>query len=243
MNRIEDIPSLLEARIGTRTGDLRRVIADASQVAVFGSTSVGLQTSKSDLDVFCVGSAAFKFKSPRLDLIVITQAEVESADWLRSELANHIAFYGVWLHGNSDWRSGIQVGDQAIARKRRRVGAFMRHLPPAWDGLEPGYRAKYGIKLRREAQRLILLERGVPIPPTVLLDTLWAKYRSRCDDVLLKLQSLCPQGFEVEHLIAAAEHATVSLKKNIDCDSSHPQLQPATHVLLGNENDCAVRFA
>ncbi len=235
MNRPIDIPLLLEKRISTESRELRQAVANASQVVIFGSTSAGLQTSKSDLDVFCVGDTAFKFKSAWLDLTVSTRAEVESADWLGSELANHIGCYGIWLRGNPDWRDGIRIGDHAIDRKRRRIKAFMRHLPLAWDDLESGYRAKYGIKLRRETQRLILLESGVPVPPTVLLDNLWISHRDRCDDVLLKLQSVCPAGFDVEKLINAASLATMSAKPGIERNVNHPQLQRAAQVLLGFE--------
>jgi hypothetical protein len=62
----------------------------------------------------------------------------------------------------------------AAEKKRRRVESFKQHLPGAWAKLDCCFKIKYTFKLRRETQRLLLLERGVPIPPTLILDTAWA---------------------------------------------------------------------
>ena len=74
------------------------------------------------------------------------------------------------------WRSSVKVcqnrlADEAIEAKRRRVASFMRALPQSWDNLEEGFRVKYSVKVRREMQRLLLLEHGTPIPPTRMLDS------------------------------------------------------------------------
>ncbi len=78
--------------------------------------------------------------------------------------------------GDAKVERGSPDGRQAADTKRRRVAAFMKHLPESWSKLEEGFRNKYSVKVRREAQRLLLLEREIAIPPTRLLDTCWSSF-------------------------------------------------------------------
>lgn len=149
---------------------------EASEVVVFGSMAAGLDRPDSDIDVICVGGTESKLKTDLLDLIVFPRAAIKSPGWLQSELAVHVRHYGVWIKGSPDWLDRAQIGEQAIREKRRRVEAFMRHLPDSWSRLDEAFRAKYSIKIRREAQRLLLLSRRVPVPPTRMLDTSWSDF-------------------------------------------------------------------
>ena len=54
----------------------------------------------------------------------------------------------------------------------------MRALPRVWDRLHNGFRETYATKVRRETQRLILLENGVAVPPTLVLDQHWNSFAS-----------------------------------------------------------------
>jgi predicted nucleotidyltransferase len=148
-------------------------LEESTEIVVFGSRSVGLERADSDIDVLCIGNFNFKLKTAQLDLNAIRAREVGETHWLNSELASHIAHYGTWIRGVPEWIDRVEIGQSVVQAKRRRLAAFMRALPDRWRGLEEGFRQKYATKLRRETQRLLLLERGTPIPPTRMLDTYW----------------------------------------------------------------------
>lgn len=232
MNNLADLGPFLRARIGRCGDQLHRAVEEASQVAIFGSRSVGFQKTTSDLDVFLVYRSDFKFKNSLIDTVVVTEAEIGSQDWRESEIANHIGAYGIWLRGNPDWSDGIRIGKQASLKKQRRIYAFLRCLPGTWERLEECFKVKYAIKLRREAQRLILIERGVPIPPTALLDSLWATHSECRERVLVKLQAACGDAFSVEKLLGYAPYRPPS-PNLVDRIGSHRQLCHAAETLLG----------
>ena len=149
---------------------------EASEVIVFGSMAAGLDLPDSDVDVMCIGGPESKLKTDLLDLIVFPRNATGSLAWLQSELTLHVRHYGVWIKGAPDWIDRAKIGQQAIREKRRRVEAFMRHLPDSWSRLDEGFKNKYSIKVRREAQRLLLLSRRAPVPPTRMLDTSWGDF-------------------------------------------------------------------
>lgn len=108
-----------------------------------------------------------------MDLIVASSDLIRSKAWLGSEIAGHIARYGVWVKGEPVWQQSVSVGSVAIDRKRRRVLSYLKALEEKWFVLDAVFREKYSYKLRREIQRLLLLERQIPIPPTKILDSFW----------------------------------------------------------------------
>jgi predicted nucleotidyltransferase len=154
-------------RVGPPT---QEYVAEASEVIVFGSMSIGLQRQDSDMDVLCIGSSNFKLKSELIDLIVVSAEATKSQAWLQSELASHVATYGIWLRGVPEWTADVHIGGTAVSEKCRRIETFIMALQRSWLRLHECFRVKYSVKLRRETQRLILLERGVSIPPTRILD-------------------------------------------------------------------------
>jgi predicted nucleotidyltransferase len=167
---------------------------EASEVIVFGSMAVGLDRPDSDIDVMCIGGPESKLKTNLLDLIVFPRAAVGGPVWLQSELALHVRHYGVWIKGTPDWIDRAQIGQPAIGEKRRRVEAFMRHLPDSWSRLDESFRVKYSIKVRREAQRSLLLSRRVPVPPTRMLDTSWDDFSASQHELHELLRRLAHQG-------------------------------------------------
>jgi predicted nucleotidyltransferase len=150
----------------------KRCFDAATEVVVFGSTAVGIERPDSDLDLLLVGCNPSKEKTDVLDLIAIPTSAV-TGEWVESELASHVARYGVWVKGTSSWSSKACIGPKAVAEKRCRVLRYLTHLENAWFNLDECFRLKYSIKIRRESQRLLLLERAVPVPPTRILDESW----------------------------------------------------------------------
>jgi len=75
------------ADLGLSLGELQR---SAEQIVVFGSRAAGLARESSDWDLLIIGSDS-SLHTPALDLVWVTPRELESADWLASELAGHVA--------------------------------------------------------------------------------------------------------------------------------------------------------
>jgi hypothetical protein len=176
----------------TATGlDSTTIFDEASEVIIFGSTAAGVSRPDSDIDVLCIGKSRYKIKRPFLDLIGVSVRETSSEDWLQGELASHVVQYGTWLKGSPQWLHAVRIGRSVVTQKRRRIRTFMRFLPPAWPRLERSFREKYSTKLRRETQRLILLEQRLPVPPTKILDYSWTTTLTRFpNDVVDRLRQL-----------------------------------------------------
>lgn len=127
--------------------DWSALAEQCTEVVVFGSHAAGLQTRSSDLDVLLVGKpeiAGMLPKSSRLDIVFRTGHEVQSADWLKSELAGHIASYGRWLRGADTWRTKAleTLGNDstAAAAKRLRIARLSRSIEAHWDRLTTEFR-------------------------------------------------------------------------------------------------------
>jgi hypothetical protein len=156
-------------------------LVPATEIIVFGSCAVGLETVDSDLDVLCIGNGP-RFKCRSLDLSWVSEEASREEAWLGSELAGHIAQYGVWLRGNGDWRVRTFTSTTAVERKRKRIISLSKTVTRLWDRLHPVFHSQYDVTIRRELQRLRLLEAGVRIPPTKILDNEW--HWKRCRDLL-----------------------------------------------------------
>ena len=152
--------------------DLEMLLSGASQIVVFGSFAAGLNVPLSDLDVVCIGNGT-RLKNRFLDLCWVSDENVCKYEWLGSELAGHVAKYGVWLNGPDDWRGATFTSNAAIERKRRRILSLARTVSRLWERLHPIFRAQYDVTIRRELQRLKMLEAGISIPPTRVLDETW----------------------------------------------------------------------
>lgn len=194
-------------RVAAAGASAQSYFDEASEIVVFGSMSAGLDGPGSDIDILCFGLHAYKLKTHLLDLIGVPQELAKSPAWLQSELAAHIAEYGIPLKGGSKWTNFARIGQSAIDMKSRRVATFLKSLPNAWLKLNENFRVKYAVKLRRETQRLILLERGTPVPPTKILDNSWesiSKSRYEVEDRLLRM-SLDQQSVFIRDLLRRIE--------------------------------------
>ncbi len=157
----------------------------AQQLVLFGSRAAGVARASSDWDVLLVHSGEVHV-SPRVDLIQIKPALLESAFWLGSELAGHVAKYGIWLVGEPSWTSSVFVSERAIERKARRIVRRVSRLEHRWKILDPSYRRAFVSAIRRDVQRCLTLVDGVAVPPSRTLDSLWHP-----DMVATVLPTLC----------------------------------------------------
>jgi hypothetical protein len=147
--------------------------ASATEIILFGSTGCGLSTVDSDIDLLCVG-AGERIRSERLDLKWIAPATLRSRRWLDSELATHIASFGIWLHGLDNWSSSTRITTTTLDFKRRLIFGRLRGLRYRWNLLARPYQRKHVTKIRRDLQRLALLATGEAVPPTPVLDFFWS---------------------------------------------------------------------
>jgi predicted nucleotidyltransferase len=184
---------------------LDRALHDCREVVVFGSRAVGAHAKTSDLDVLCIGSFE-RHRSERLDVVRRTPSEIESPKWLGSELANHIAAYGVALRGCCKWKEGVYLGEHAVSHKERRISGLVNGLWRYWDRLHPEFRRRYLTTIRREGQRLRLLTNGIAIPPTPVLDQNWKRDAGALDAWAAFLQHREPRGpIDREQLLRALD--------------------------------------
>jgi hypothetical protein len=108
----------------------------------------------------------------RVELDVVQLGLDELDAWAGTELASHVARYGVRLDGGA--AIALHSAPQAAAdRKRAVVAARALHLDRAWAALQPAQRGYRVLRLRRDLQRAALLAGGAAVPPTALLDAAW----------------------------------------------------------------------
>jgi predicted nucleotidyltransferase len=166
----ERLRKIVEERASGLSAEMRRRLDMASQVIVFGSFASSLETASSDIDVFCIGDCRTHFKSSTFEILILPEYDLYSELWLGSELANHISSYGVPLDSRPEWFSHARVSAEAVVRKGRRIRAYIQSLEIHLPELSSGAKFRYKIKIRRELQRLQLLQSGKPVPPTAILD-------------------------------------------------------------------------
>jgi hypothetical protein len=160
-----------------------RGLSKASGIVVFGSRAAGLHNQSSDLDVLVIDVNDKRMKRAGLDLIYITVATWKSGDWLRSELAGHILHYGVWIQGDAGWPDYAWSGEWAAMLKQRRLISLVQNVSVSWNRLHPIFQDKYRTMVRRELQRLDLLRKSIPIPPTFVLDAEWRSSKVTLSEV------------------------------------------------------------
>jgi predicted nucleotidyltransferase len=185
MVETEALTSRLIAALLAEGRDWHALKRASEEIIVFGSTAVGLESPNSDIDVLCIGLGVTS-KSTRLDLLVKSPEDIASVRWRGSELAGHIASYGIWLKGAASWVP--VVGEEATLKKRRRIFRLVASSSRHWSHLSPAFQARHLTTIRRELQRLSFLSSGLNVPPTPLLESsraavLHAVQAAICDDI------------------------------------------------------------
>jgi len=170
VERQERLSKVLRERAKALPPEIKRRLENCVGLVVFGSYASELETATSDIDVFGIGDAKTHFKTPLIEIMILPEHDLYSDTWLGSELANHIAAYGVPLGPRPEWFDSARIGPDAARRKHRRICAYARSLEKHWHELSPSTKLRYQFKLRRELQRLQLLTAERPIPPTPTLD-------------------------------------------------------------------------
>jgi hypothetical protein len=164
-----------------RTAEVTERIADAlirleelrpQQVVLFGSTAVGLASDRSDVDLLVFGGKV-PAEIDGVDIVWFSAETTFTQAWLGSELANHVARYGIWLLGDDDWSEKCFVSERSIALKIRKIEARVSGLTSCWAAFSERYQQKHIRLIRRDLQRLNLMQNGFAVPPGPTLDANW----------------------------------------------------------------------
>ena len=165
---VEEIMPVLEGH-GISWSDLS---SQCREIVLFGSRAVGVENESSDWDLLCVGLGK-NLRNESLELLWVTPEKTNQSDWLGSELASHIASYGVWLIGESKWKRNVYVSAESIEHKLKKLRARLEGYSSSWSHLSHPYRIEKVRTLRRDVQRLLLLRKGAAIPANAVLDMQW----------------------------------------------------------------------
>ena len=196
-------------------------VVDASaEVVIFGSRAVDMHRPDSDLDVLLVDTKIDRLRVAGVDFVVLRSEELTSSHWLGSELASHIAEYGRWIKGFGLWRHQVRVSDRAAMRKQARIVGLLMRAPKWWSKLHPVFHGKYKLTIRRELQRLDLLRRKTPVPPTCILDSNWDQHRTT-SDYLLEVAAALPLNSPAFHL------AKICIDSSNPCLSARSSSNPS----------------
>lgn len=156
--------------LGTAGIHQQELFAHAAEVILFGSRAAGCARQDSDWDVLVIGGPRLRGRhTGLLDLVWVQSA---SGHWLGTDLAIHAAHFGRWLHGEGDWRHRVRF-DLAAVTKEAVLQRDLRQLVAYWNRLSEHRRLPHARRVRRNAQRLMMLRRSVPVPPTAWLDRQW----------------------------------------------------------------------
>jgi predicted nucleotidyltransferase len=177
-----------------------KVVDASTEVVIFGSRAVGMHRPDSDLDVLLVNANTARLRVAGVDFVILRSDELASPLWLGSELASHIAEYGKWIKGGGSWRDQVRVSNRAAMRKQARIVGLLMCAPKWWSKLHPVFHSKYKLTIRRELQRLDLLRKKIPVPPTRTLDSDWDQHRS-ARNCLVKVAATLPLNPPAFHLL------------------------------------------
>lgn len=148
---------------------LTELTSCCDEVILFGSRAIGAESADSDWDLLLVDCSQV-FTAKGFDFIQKSSDESEAVWWRQSELAHHVAKYGVWIKGHGSWIAALDEQTDAAKRKRKKVSVKLESLFELWPMLRPAYRAKWLVRIRRDIQRLLKLIANVAVPPTPILD-------------------------------------------------------------------------
>ena len=150
-------------------------ISQSDEAIIFGSFAYGCETSESDLDVLLIGSGRRR-KSKHLDLLWLPCSNLNLKTWLGSELASHIATYGLWLKGNGSWKSKAEITKTTINKKKLKILYALSHLYIKRPDLSINSRLQILSKILLDIFRLSYLVKKIAVPPTLVVRNKIASY-------------------------------------------------------------------
>ena len=150
-----------------------------TELVLFGSRATGDARAGSDWDLLAIMNEPPKQYTPRIEcgpfeLYSIERRDLQDRAWLTSEIAIHIASFGVWLLGErGKWCNNVSAVSDTLRRKAQVIQARVAGVLGRWEGLHEIYRSKHLELVNRDAQRFDYLSRGLAIPSTPKLENEW----------------------------------------------------------------------
>jgi hypothetical protein len=177
-SRNEHLVTTLRKAAAREGLDWREHFDRADEAIIFGSHALSVQTPESDIDLLCIGRGKSCSKRT-IHILWMSRSRFDEHVRQGSELACHIAAFGVWLKGHRHVPMGVIPSKETIMRRRDKIEARCRALSNYWVALAPSFRMKHVTKIRRDLQRLELLQQGRPNLPAPELDARWSNASDR----------------------------------------------------------------
>jgi predicted nucleotidyltransferase len=169
---MENTPNVIIEKIIKRFPAFRESFnnceVNSTEVVLFGSYAYGCEHFESDVDVLFLGNKKRK-ASKYFDFIWLKPERINSKTWLSSELAIHIANYGVWLKGDGTWRNQVFFSQAAITRKKHRIFQRLTHIYLQKESLSFPKKKLFIQKIILNTLRLQNLINKIPNPPTCVM--------------------------------------------------------------------------
>lgn len=137
----------------------------SSEVIIFGSYAYGCTHPNSDVDILFVGDGKRKSKK-YYDFIWIKPDKLFSSVWLSSELALHVAKYGIWVKGESAWKDKVFFSEITYTRKKKLIFDRLIDLYLQRDKLSIHRKQDFIEKIILNTLRLKNSLNKIPNPPT-----------------------------------------------------------------------------
>ncbi len=212
----------------------------SEQVILFGSYAAGCESTASDVDLICVGQGQ-RLASKELHLLWVKSSVLNDPDWVTTEIGGHVVRYGRWLKGSCNFRQHRAAAPKTIVRKLQKIADRAGVLGEKWARLSPAYRASERLKLRRDIQRLAILQIGEAVPPSPLLDSTWVTEVDKCgwisgvlstDSPLSKLAVMlvCESRAPSRKLLAITLSESLPRYGALRAQLNSPLGAPATHL-------------
>ncbi len=164
-NNVDKILQRISERFPSFKVDYHHCIENCNEAVLFGSYAYGCEHKESDIDILFIGDKKRK-SSKYYDFIWVKPTRLKSKTWLCSELAIHIAKYGIWLKGTDNWRNHVFYDRSAISRKKQRIYERLIHIYLQKDKLSFAKKNIFIQKIILNTLRLKNLENNIPNPPT-----------------------------------------------------------------------------
>lgn len=160
----------LENRLSMVGHDFNSLAKSSHAIFLFGSRATNVGRDDSDWDLLCISSEK-SIRSEHVDLICVQPERAKSYRWMSSELASHVAHYGVLVHGESKWIKRSAISDRAISKKREKIIRRVSIVHPWWNDFAAHIKQKHLRLIRNDLSRFNCLVNGRPVPPTPLLES------------------------------------------------------------------------
>lgn len=146
--------------------------ASSNEVILFGSYAMECDTAGSDIDMLFVCNEK-NYKDEYLDFMCVSEERLHLKSWLGSELANHIAKYGIWLKGSGNWKTSVFISKSSVDRKKIKILTRLSHLWVKQVNADRSLLISLFEDIILDSYRLILLEDGRAIPASAIVRTMF----------------------------------------------------------------------